>query len=727
MNFSALTRSLLLTSACVVAFSAANAQVRQPTVFMLQFGSFETRDEANDKIKSIGTKHGALLTKYPPLIREITMPPDNLTVYRTQAGPLDTRESAQSVCSQLASQGDECYVVETAMNIPGSATAPAVQQAGIIPTDEKPTPARDPENLKTIEKLSKPVPEASKTAMTQAMDEAAAAPSQIAHEARPVPIVEKVEKEESFWSWMDGDDEEDEDQWTKRKLEAEKRAQADADANRAAPVDTVATQDMTPPPAPLAEMPAPQAQTQETAVLTPMPLQSMGSSAPPTPMPPAAAEAPPVNIVSPNIPEQPLIEAPQQSARLLPPPAPGSFQAPAPVMAPPREPEAPILPPQAAPEQPLPPADAQLGSQGLRMPPPPPPISAEVREQLSRGEMPMPQPPVPPVLAEQPPIQSGPAPVLAPVAPESTGTIASNNLPPVPFKKGVSVTGKGGEDFTAPKSDLTISPAIAPSTATANGDVQVGEAQRVPLSASQQAPVEQLPAKVVGVNEEPALADNMPPPIPATPVAPPSSGAIQKTLWAHVHYFPDQQAALSFWDTYRRAHPDFPVVRVRTTSSLVAQQSGDLRVSLRIGPFAQRGFIDSLCESFDDMDSNVECGAITDMGASANAYAPRDRMVQASAASARYANKIANITPGFWVQLGTYPSVEDAELAWEDATTQHSDALAGMKPAIVSPEQGSQSNAVFRLRTGPFADQMAAKDLCSRVKVNNGTCLVVSE
>ncbi|MBN8543730.1 MAG: SPOR domain-containing protein [Alphaproteobacteria bacterium] len=659
--FSALTRPLVIGSALVIAIFATNARAAQPTVFMLQFGSFETKQEADAKIKAIGDKHAGMLAKYPAVIREITMPPDNLTVYRTQAGPAKTREDAQSVCAQLASQGDECYVVETAMVIPG--TAPAVQQAGIVPavedektihTDSKPIPARDPENIKTIEKVISPVAEESKTAMLKTMDEAANAPRLIPQpNAAPIPAPKRAQQEEddddSFWSWLDSDDDEDEkDAWAMRKLEADAIAQKEAAARRAAPVDDVATQDM-------------------------------AALAPPAPIAPAAppAEAAPQPLTPPVAESAPLAAPPIEAAA---PPASNPFSPPPPVLAP--ESSQPFQQ-QAAP-LPIPPADAQLGNQGLRLPPPPPPTEA-AREQMARGEM---------APAPAAPFASGPAPVLA--APESTGSIVTSELPAAPFKK--------------------------------QGEVQVGEAKRVPLSETKkQEPVEQAASTVVGVNEPPQVAENVPPPPPATPITPPSSAMPQKTLWAHIHYFPDQQAALSFWDAYRRAHPDFPVVRVRTTSSLVARQQGDMRVSLRIGPFAQQGFINILCHSVQEKNENVECGAITDMGASASTFAPRDRYAQSIGQSARYANMTAPQASGFWVQLGSFTTADEAKMAWEDVRTRNADALDELKPAIISPKQGSQSQPIFRLRTGPFASQMAAKDVCSRVKVNQGSCLVVSD
>ena len=98
---------------------------------MLQFGSFETRAEAEKRLSEVTAKHAAFLGKLATNIREIKLPPDNLTVYRTQAGPVESRTAAQSICAQLASAGDECYIVQTAMT---SAPASAAQALGTAAT-----------------------------------------------------------------------------------------------------------------------------------------------------------------------------------------------------------------------------------------------------------------------------------------------------------------------------------------------------------------------------------------------------------------------------------------------------------------------------------------------------------------------------------------------------------------------------------------------------------------
>lgn len=98
----------------LVATSLAATPAVAASLTMVQFGSFETRAEAEKRLAEISKKYDAVVGKLASNIREVKLPPDNLTVYRTQAGPVENRSAAQSICSQLANGGDECYIVQTA-------------------------------------------------------------------------------------------------------------------------------------------------------------------------------------------------------------------------------------------------------------------------------------------------------------------------------------------------------------------------------------------------------------------------------------------------------------------------------------------------------------------------------------------------------------------------------------------------------------------------------------
>lgn len=108
----------------LVATSLATTPAIAASLTMLQFGSFETRAEAEKRLSDISKKHAAVVGKLGSTIREVKLPPDNLTVYRTQAGPVENRAAAQTICATLAGAGDECYIVQTAMVAAADAAKP---------------------------------------------------------------------------------------------------------------------------------------------------------------------------------------------------------------------------------------------------------------------------------------------------------------------------------------------------------------------------------------------------------------------------------------------------------------------------------------------------------------------------------------------------------------------------------------------------------------------------
>lgn len=595
---------LLLAGASLFAMAAHAAPV-----FMLQFGSFETREEADEKLGALKSKHAGVLSRMELGVREVTLPPDNLTVYRTQAGPLATRADAQSVCSQLASNGDECYVVETAMMqpatpatqqvarapepaaapaapAPGATPAPAPEKvaapapapvktempasaatAAAVPAKSAPaTPApaatpvppvtprsisaRDPQNIAAMNRVAAPVTLAADP-QAEAMQRELAAAS-----AEPVPaprLASKPVKDRSLWSRIFGDDEE-----AQAAADQPARTATAEDAVQAAPVETIAVANAEPQPMPAPPEPLPAATPMPAAaasvpVSEPVVTTPPNASAPNAPTPPGATTDRTVMI--PNAVVDPA-RTPASAALAPMPPA-----APAPVMAPPPAPVA-VQP------QPQPVAVTPVVTEAAPFPLPPPPAP------LSGMSRPAPVTVTPAVAAPMPVTSQPnmPAPVMA--APQPIGTVPDAN-------------------------------------------VRVEEAKRVPLT--------QMTAPVA----TPAPTPSFPPPAPMPSSAPaamppamsPSATIGQKTLWAQVGPFADQQAALAFWDQYRRTHPDFPVVRVRVTSPLMAQQRGIAQVNLRVGPFGREGFITSLCNGM--VKEGLQCGVITDMGIASGAGSQR--------------------------------------------------------------------------------------------------------
>ncbi len=459
MKQSVLYRVSLGIVASLMLTAAANAA----PVAMLQFGSFETREDAQGRIETMKKKHAGMIGKLPTSIREIKLPPDNLTVYRTQAGPVTTRIQAESICAQLASNGDECYVVETAMlpNAPAATevdtasmpapASPAVKVPAPVMAAKANIPTMIPDNEKPVIKLI-PWRDLSKT------DDVS---SQMAESLATVvpPASSSIDS-------------------------AMQRAIADQEQAALAPKLEMA-------PAPLKD------QTSFWARLNPFSddEETAPSEEDRAPTPDAAEVASAANALP-----SPSIIAPVVSTTV--------------------------------------PATALTGIGQRR---------AEAAPAAPAASMDV---PVPVVNA---------APLAAPVVTASA------------------------------------------SAGVGQGNVQVEEAKRVPLS---------------NLNP-PSLASLQKPAGPAVIPRPtadllPSATLGKKTRWAQLGEFENTQKALAFWEQYRIANPDFPVVRIRVISSYQRAQRGDESKWLRVGPFAKEGFITNLCSSLGE--DGPRCGTVTDMG-----------------------------------------------------------------------------------------------------------------
>ncbi|MFM9889718.1 MAG: SPOR domain-containing protein [Rickettsiales bacterium] len=533
------------------------------SVTYLQFGSFETRAEAETRLNLVKQKNAAVIGTMDVTIREVKLPPDNLTVYRTQAGPVASKATAQSICSQLAAQGDECYVVQTAMiDTPPSvasaanavAAASAVPGQAVAKANDVATGARD-----TLANT----PNASASLNADLAQPFSAQAS--ARDPRSVAALASVSPTSATLA---------------PAAPAVNDAASAGQPSLAPLTESSSNAAATLPPAP-ANSPELQAaldravanEAQVNASVVPPQTAAPRSfwsrlnpfnSATPTPAAPAAppanvaALAPPVIPVS-TTPVAAPAETPAFAVPLAPlQPAGGAVPAGAPVAAsvalPPLSAQTPAGVPSpvlaAAPEpqpqpqpQPVVLAQAPLSTPSLQLPPPPAPLKG---------------------------FNAAPT---APLMPEPTGSIVARPIP------------AGPQSFGA-----------------APGSVKVEEAQRVPLTQNALPPVSTLPAQTV----------------PVLPLSP-SATLGQKTFWAQMGPFADTQEALAFWDQYRLMHPDFPVVRVRVTASLLAQERGSTSQWLRVGPFAREGFISSLCSSLVDAEGeklreDLKCGRVTDLG-----------------------------------------------------------------------------------------------------------------
>lgn len=492
------------------------------SVTMLQFGSFETRAEAQKRLNEVTAKHASFLGKLATNIREVKLPPDNLTVYRTQAGPLESRSAAQTVCTQLASAGDECYIVQTAMvsapektttladakptvAAPVSAAASNVKSEitnavdAVTPTTPDITSklsspslinARDPLNRAAIANVGSSLGEAS---VAETSLDANDAQTASVNKALDAAVNEKPVTDANLSSIAEASASPRGGFWARlnpfNDAEPVQSPVVPVPELNAAPIDGVNVADVAP--------------------IVPEPLTLPSVSTPEVSVNPPQVKLPKVAI------EGPKLVTPAPSVVSLS--------------------RTPIM---------LDSTPVILVAQPLRLPPPPAPLRAQDREELAAG--------IKPMLAR----------------PES----------------------------------IAVGPNTTPAT---NGSVQVEEAKRVPVTQTLVQPQAQA---VPFARAQASVALS------------PSATDGQKTIWAQVGPFANEQAALAYWTAYRQSHLDFPVVRVRATTPLQASASKS-QSWLRVGPVANAAFVTSLCASL-NAQTGLRCGAVRDSGASSLLTAP---------------------------------------------------------------------------------------------------------
>ena len=77
--------------------------------YVAQLASFKTRAEASDEYTRLVQKHGAIISKYAPIIESVQVA--GSPRFRLNIGPMATMEVATSICSSLFSAGErDCAV-----------------------------------------------------------------------------------------------------------------------------------------------------------------------------------------------------------------------------------------------------------------------------------------------------------------------------------------------------------------------------------------------------------------------------------------------------------------------------------------------------------------------------------------------------------------------------------------------------------------------------------------
>ncbi len=663
-------RYFLAISTILITSFALNAQAEG--VYLLQLGSFEKKEEANAKWQSLRGKYPQLLGELNVRLQDVTLPPDNFTVYRTQAGALKSRANAQSICDRLTQGGDECYVVETAMVASSSdelkRTPPIEQEPTFTtraesPKASAPTPSDIPKAL--------PAPDVVIPAVA-ATDSSAKLPFGVVGIA---PSLAKAPES------------------AKAAISSAPAIQSAVDAQTPVPplvtVPLVNQAEVPVSPAPSTRI----LSSKEAKLQARKQLDKIPESAIPTSAPTSVLEVPVTQAAA-----QALV-APEADIPVAEPEEEASFWSTVGSLDPFSDDETPIeneKTPELAPS---------IRPQAVDIPAPPPVDSAisSLIDQIefidgaptsSVSTAPVTAAPILPDLPPPPPVSAGANIIIAQTPPTVAIPVAAAT--PIPVTPVIP-----------PRPDLPPPPPVSsqpviPSVA----DVSVSEAVPVPLS---QDPI-----------VEPIIPARQTYTPPMSMGLPSQQTPGRKSLWAQISYFPDQQAALAYWENFRKANPTFPAVRVRITNPY-AIQSSTPQVSLRVGPFDRGDYVKDICDEVETQE--IFCKAVTDLGESTTARTNRDRMT--SRYESYYGSGSQSATEMYWVQLGSFLSPGDAKNAWAQMAQTYSPALNGLDPNVAPPVMSSSMQSIYRLRSGPYPLRNKADELCGRLRTKGSNCLIV--
>lgn len=254
-------------------------------------------------------------------------------------------------------------------------------------------------------------------------------------------------------------------------------------------------------------------------------------------------------------------------------------------------------------------------------------------------------------------------------------------------------------------------PQIAPQTSAAQ--VEVAEAIQVPLSFDEYTPAPAPANKPVGY------------------AGYPSQQLPKQTMWVQLSHFTTKEAAMGYWRELSAQKPEMMrLMRVRIVTPW--QNSGYSRrlASLRMGPFSDQAAVNEICNHAAQRD--LRCNMVQEVAGSTTANTTRQASNPAAAYNRRQAvsrgySRTSGTQPSgmFWVQLGAFGSVDEAQQRWNQMDTVHGDILGRMKPQISYPALSSSPTPVYHLRTGPFVSKPAAMNLCKSLQSRRANCVVV--
>lgn len=662
-------RSLFSKTALLSALAGTflfNAPAQAETIYMVQLGSFENENKARERWEQLSGKFPELFSPLTFKRKEVKLPSDDFVYHRAQAGPIQNRADAEAICDDLLISGFECYIAETALFEPAVKTVQTAVAAAPAPV---------------IKAVAAPVQKL-----------AAAAPAEI---VAPKAVVASP----AFPPLPDAFDALDGPAPVATELKVQTPAQKAIATAKETLRPTV--------PAPsLAAIATPKADVSDIGNALEKEVAAFNGvqSAPEVALKSSIPEvsAPKVTIPQASVPEVSMIDP----SPVLDLPAPGRSSTP--------------LISEIEEFKPVPLPTAQVAKAIPAVPAFPVVSPAAAVSGLPEFIQNKQNATAAPVAAVNP---------LPAFIREKNASTAQSAVAGLPFQQGQSTDHLRAQNFASAPSgavQLDVPPAELYTAVTPSNPVVVDNITEAPsVSGAQSSSVqfaEAVRVPLVDVPQQRQKQSRLP--SISHFKGYPSASLKTSSLWAEMSYFTNQKAALGYWGVLQKRDAQLPKgVRLRVTRPFVSNSSKQ-RVSLRVGPFKNVSVVKRLCSH--TREEKLLCRAVKDLGSSiANrSSGPRQRY-NAGQRRALSSNRAA--TSGFWLQLGSYSSIRDAQNSWVDMKETYPKQLSVLQQDIMTPRRSSTRGNNYRLRAGPFSDSSSAVSACERLKRHGGLCIVVAD
>ncbi len=183
-------------------------------------------------------------------------------------------------------------------------------------------------------------------------------------------------------------------------------------------------------------------------------------------------------------------------------------------------------------------------------------------------------------------------------------------------------------------------------------------------------------------------------------------------IWVHVGDFPNEQYAQDYYQRMFKYDRSFAHLRMVSMKENLPF-AGSMTVSMRLGPTGSEAEAYEVCRIAQQ--GGLNCNIMSDNRTSG--YTQFETLGLQAGQGIRQ-----DTLDPFWLTLGTFKEMSDAEYYWMYLLEDHLDVLGALKYDLA--QRANNSREPFHLKAGPFLVQHQANRICGVLKYRNVACVV---